>query len=202
MYSPSDPRQKIPRGMSPWSSEYTSSQRAYGPAMSATRYVLIRGVVTNVCTPPSTLAVAPLEMTCQCSGAVTVTSKVALRSGWSKHANIRLASAVSNCEYRYTSSSTGSTNRCRPSPVLEYRQSASTTTTLCSVNPTRGSPVDSSYPDTSTSTPLRVALRIASAAMSMTVSEPASASNATVVVDRKVFSPGAPRPSVRSKTML
>ena len=43
---------------------------------------------------------APLEMTSQCGGAVTVMSNVAFRSGWSKHANIRLASAVSNCEYR------------------------------------------------------------------------------------------------------
>ena len=36
------------------------------------------------------------------------------------------------------------------------------------------------------STPLSVALRMVSAAMSMTVSAPASASNSTVVVDRKV----------------
>ena len=49
---------------------------------------------------PCTCPVAPLEMTSQCGGAVTVTSNVAFRSGWSKHANIRLASAVSNCEYR------------------------------------------------------------------------------------------------------
>ena len=60
--------------------------------------MLIRGVVANVCTPPSTVVVAPLEMTCQWAGAVTDTSKVAFRSGWSKHANIRLASAVSNWE--------------------------------------------------------------------------------------------------------
>ncbi|PQM47738.1 hypothetical protein C1Y40_02052 [Mycobacterium talmoniae] len=81
--------------------------------------MLIFGVVAKVCTPSSALTVAPLETTCQCGGAVTVMSKVALRSGWSKQANIRLASAVSNWEYRYTSSSTGSTKRCRPSPVLE-----------------------------------------------------------------------------------
>ena len=51
------------------------------------------------------------------------------------------------------------------------------------------------------STPLRVALRTVSAAMSMTVSAPASASNVTVVVDRNVRSPGAPLPSVRSSSM-
>src|SRR4051794_14545473 len=98
MNSPSEARQKMPRGISPCSSEYTSSQRAYGPAMSATRYVLILGVVAKTCTPSSDDTVAPLEITCQCDGAATVTLKVALRSGWSKHANIRLASAVSNCE--------------------------------------------------------------------------------------------------------
>src|SRR6478609_5360450 len=107
--------------------------------------------MTKVCEPPSepdvaagaapAETVAPLEITCQWAGAVTLTSKVALRSGWSKQANMRLASAVSNCEYRYTSSSTGSTKRCSPSPVLEYRQSASTTTTLCSARPTSGMPV-------------------------------------------------------------
>ena len=41
---------------------------------------------------------APLDTTSQCAGAVTVMSNVAFRSGWSKHANILLASAVSNCE--------------------------------------------------------------------------------------------------------
>src|ERR1700754_3679643 len=155
-----------------------------------------------MCTPPpSTLTAAPLQTTCQCCGAVTETWNTALRSGWSKQANIRLASAVSNCEYKYTSLSTGSTKRCRPSPVFEYRQSASTTTTFSSANPIRGTPVDSSYPETSMSTPLRGAPRTVSAAMSMTVSEPASALKVTVVVDRNVPAPGAPPPSVRSKTM-
>ena len=63
-------------------------------------------------------------------------------------------------------------------------------------------PVDSSYADTSSSRPLRLAPRTVSAAMSMTVSAPASASNTTVVVDRKVRSPGAPlllEPSVTSR---
>ncbi len=43
---------------------------------------------------------APFETTCQSAGAVTVTLNRALRSGWSKQAYSRLASAVSNCEYR------------------------------------------------------------------------------------------------------
>ena len=38
-----------------------------------------------------------------------------------------------------------------------------------------------------------------SAAMSMTVSAPASASNTTVVLERKVRSPAAPDPSVTSR---
>ncbi|BCO88464.1 hypothetical protein MINTM015_17210 [Mycobacterium paraintracellulare] len=62
--------------------------------------MLIRGVVAKVCRPSVTDTVAPLEITFQCRGAVTRTSKVALRSGWSKQANMRLASAVSNWEYR------------------------------------------------------------------------------------------------------
>ena len=40
-----------------------------------------------------------------------------------------------------------------------------------------------------------------SAAMSMKVSAPASASNSTVVTDRNVLSPGAPAPSVRSRSI-
>ncbi|CFE42014.1 Uncharacterised protein [Mycobacterium tuberculosis] len=62
--------------------------------------MLIRGVVAKVCTPFAAASGAPLEITFQCAGAVTRTSNVALRSGWSKQANMRLASAVSNCEYR------------------------------------------------------------------------------------------------------
>ena len=56
--------------------------------------MLIRGVTAKLCTlvpsVASTAAVAPLEITFQCCGAVTRTSKVALRSGWSKQANIAL----------------------------------------------------------------------------------------------------------------
>ena len=48
---------------------------------------------------PCTLVVwAPFEMTFQSAGVVTAMSYVALRSGWSKQANTRLASAVSNWE--------------------------------------------------------------------------------------------------------
>src|SRR5699024_11599013 len=56
--------------------------------------------------------VGELDTTCQCAGAVTVKENVAFRSGCSNTANIRRVSATSNCEYRYTSSSTGCTNRC------------------------------------------------------------------------------------------
>ncbi|SHW85476.1 Uncharacterised protein [Mycobacteroides abscessus subsp. abscessus] len=49
--------------------------------------------------------------------------------------------------------------------------------------------------------PLRVALRMVSAAMSMTVLAPGRALNVTVVTDRKVRSLGAPAPSVRSRSM-
>ncbi|SKU99816.1 Uncharacterised protein [Mycobacteroides abscessus subsp. abscessus] len=55
-----------------------------------------------------------------------------------------MASAVSNCEYRYTSSSTGSTKRCKPSPVCEYSQSASTTTVLVAARPGSVMPCSSS----------------------------------------------------------
>ena len=58
----------------------------------------------NRCTtpPPSTgdSSARVLETTTQSSGAVTVSVYRALRSGWSKQANTRLASAVSNWEYR------------------------------------------------------------------------------------------------------
>lgn len=60
-------------------------------------------------------------------------------------------------------------------------------------------PAASSYPETSRSWSLRLARRTVWAEMSMTVSAPGSASNTTVVVDRKVRSPGAPLPSVTSR---
>lgn len=65
--------------------------------------MLIRGVVRKTCRPGSAatvFTVAALEITFQSAGALTEMSNLAFRSGWSKHANIRLASAVSNCEYR------------------------------------------------------------------------------------------------------
>jgi hypothetical protein len=60
------------------------------------------GVVANrtTCAPPTpsvTSSARPLETTSQCVGAVTVSPNLPLRSGWSKQAYIRLASAVSNC---------------------------------------------------------------------------------------------------------
>ncbi len=70
--------------------------------MSATRYVDMISVVANRCTTPPVGAgdssARVLVTTTQFSGAVTVSVYRALRSGWSKHANTRLASAVSNCE--------------------------------------------------------------------------------------------------------
>ena len=45
---------------------------------------------------PPLQATFDIMVTRQFSGAVTMMSKVAFRSGWSKQANIRLASAVSN----------------------------------------------------------------------------------------------------------
>ncbi len=136
----------MPSGMVPCSSVYESVHTEYGPAIRATRYVLIRGVVRKMCLPgmaATVCTVSALETTAHSTGAVTEMSKVAFRSGWSKHANMRLASAVSNCEYRYTESSVGSTNRCRPSPVFVYRQSASTTSSLRSARPDSARPVSS-----------------------------------------------------------
>jgi hypothetical protein len=55
--------------------------------------------------------------------------------------------------------------------------------------------------DISTASPLSVALCTVAAAKSMAVAAPAIAANSTVVVDRNVFVPGLPSPSVRSRTM-
>ena len=52
------------------------------------------------CEPPGPASIVRppvLETTCQSNGATTCSVKVAFRSGWSKQANIRLASAGSNC---------------------------------------------------------------------------------------------------------
>ncbi len=95
---------------------------SYGPAMSAVMYEEMRGVGSkvHVAVSPSTAGsgVGELEMTFQRAGAVTRNAKVAFRSGCSNTVNMRRESGTSNWEYRYTSSSTGSTKRCRPSPVL------------------------------------------------------------------------------------
>ena len=66
----------------------------------------------------SETSASELETTVHAPGAVTSIEYVAFRSGWSKQANTRLASAVSNWEYRYVCSSAGSVKRCRPSPVV------------------------------------------------------------------------------------
>ena len=61
----------------------------------------ITGVVVNEVRflAPSTFwlcATGLFEMTSQCSGVTAVKVNVALRSGWSKHAYMRRASATSN----------------------------------------------------------------------------------------------------------
>lgn len=84
-------------------------------------YVEMRGVGSKRQTlslTSSGAGVGEFEMTVQPSGAVTVNRKVAFKSGCSKLAKTRRASGTSNWVYRYACSSTGSTNRCRPSPVL------------------------------------------------------------------------------------
>ncbi len=68
-------------------------------------YVEMRGVGSkgHVAVPSSSgsgCGVGALLTTCQCAGAVTVSWKVALRSGCSKLAYMRRESADSNCEYR------------------------------------------------------------------------------------------------------
>ncbi len=79
-----------------------SRTTAYGPATNAVMYVDIRGVVAKRVTarPSPSGSASPagsFETTSQPCGAVTANENVALRSGWSKQANPRLASAGSNC---------------------------------------------------------------------------------------------------------
>src|SRR5690606_2387272 len=139
--------------------------------------------------------VGALDTTCQWSGAVTVNVNVALRSGCSKTANMRRVSATSNCEYRYTSSSTGSTNRCRPSPVFMYAQSATTTSSLLAC---RSGSCTREFPNTSTGSsdvPLRTTSWTTGAMRSMNVDAPGSASNSTRVLD-----PNTSLPRVRSSS--
>src|SRR5699024_11431898 len=93
----------------------------------------ISGVLANSqwATSPSTrCAPGSLDNTDQCAGAVTSRPKVALRSGCSKTGKMRRASAGSHCEYKYSASSNGSTNRCKPSPVGEYGADGCTTSSF------------------------------------------------------------------------
>src|SRR5207248_11672166 len=99
--SASERRQYSPRSMPSWE----SVALWYGPATSAVTYGDSRRVVPNRTTLPpaaagSALTTRALEMTSQSAGAVTVRVNSAFRSGWSKQAYTRLASAVSNWEYR------------------------------------------------------------------------------------------------------
>ncbi len=72
----------------------------YGPAHIAVTYVLIRGArwkCTVVAGPAGSVrSTGMFEMTRQWLGAVTCQVNSALRSGWSKQAYTRWASAVSN----------------------------------------------------------------------------------------------------------
>ena len=102
MYSASDLRQKMPSGISPCSS-VDVAPHGVGPGDQGHQVGAHPGSGREGAPRRphrSAETVALLEITSQCAGAVTVMSKAALRSGWSKQANIRLASAVSNCEYR------------------------------------------------------------------------------------------------------
>ncbi len=81
-------------------------------------YVEIGFVSANRHTP-STRSPAPLDHTVHSSGARTSKRKGAFRFGCSKLAKTRRESAGSYWVYRYTSPSSGSTKRCRPSPVRE-----------------------------------------------------------------------------------
>ena len=77
----------------------------YGPAATAVRYVDSSGVGWNrtvwvSAAEASRSAAGWLLSTSQSFGAVTVNSKGALRSGWSKHGKMRRASDGSRWEYR------------------------------------------------------------------------------------------------------
>ncbi|BAS09415.1 hypothetical protein AHiyo4_28370 [Arthrobacter sp. Hiyo4] len=139
--------------------------------------------------------VGELEMTSQCEGAVTVNLKVPLRSGCSNTANIRRESGTSNCVYRYTSLSTGSTKRCRPSPVFMYGASATTVSSLAEARSGNWIRIPSETAAGSKARPLSVTLCTACVTASMKVVEPGTAVNFTVVVVPKIFPP-----LVRSRT--
>ncbi len=108
----------MPSGTDWPSFSYTLCTEWYGPTIRAVTYDEMRGVGSKTQTLSFGSGAGELEMTVQPSGAFTVNWNVALRSGCSKLAKTRRASGTSNWVYRYAWSSTGSTNRCRPSPVL------------------------------------------------------------------------------------
>jgi hypothetical protein len=136
-----------------------------------------------------------LLTTSHAEGAVTVNLNVALRSGCSNTANTRRLSGTSNCEYRYTSPSTGSTKRCRPSPVFVYAASATTTSTLSAASPSSWMRTPSLTVAGSSAVPFRVTECTVDVMASMKVAEPGVAVKVTVVVAPKVLSP-----VVRSRT--
>lgn len=133
--------------------------------------------------------VALLEMTSQCDGAVTVKRNVDLRSGCSKTAKTRRESGTSNWVYRYTSPSTGSVKRCRPSPVFMYGMSASTTSRLLAASDGSWILTPSDTAAASSGTPFSSTRCTVSVTASMNVAVPGSASKETTVVDRKTRSP-------------
>ncbi len=138
-----------------------------------------------------------LDTTSQPAGAVTVNRNAALRSGWSKQANTRCASAVANWLWRYTWPSTGSVKLCSPCPVCEYAQSA---TTRSSFSPARSGsgmrPVAGSYSAGSMADPLRTTSRTSASTRSQNTSAPGSAQrNRTSVVE-----PNRSGPVVRSSS--
>lgn len=83
-------RQWMPKG-SPACSVRTECQ---GPAATQTKYVESSGVVAAFQRPSACCSVLPLARTVQPSGALTLTSKTALRSGWSKAAKTRWTSSM------------------------------------------------------------------------------------------------------------
>ena len=93
-----DSRTKMPRSMPSW----LSRTSWYGPAQSAVMYVLIFAdgakctTLLPATSPGSSRSISALETTFQCAGTVARQVNTDLRSGWSKQAKTRCASAVSN----------------------------------------------------------------------------------------------------------
>ncbi len=151
----------------------------------------------------STPSAVPLLSTLQPAGAVTEKVNGAFRSGCSKLAKTRRASAGSYWVYRYTSPSSGSTKRCSPSPVRLYAQRASTTSSFSPASPSRAIRVPSKTAAGSSSRPLSVTATTSGATRSAKDAAPGSAQRKrTVVVERKVRGPGpvsAPTADRRSR---